>query len=146
MAPSAGISPASPTFEASRSMIKLRGRWGFTMYDLRFTSGWNECGRSSFVNRKSQIKRRGSLRPRTRVSGRRLVEPEVVATSPGRIKSPVPVYCGFDSESGALIRAFTGLSPIPTECIGLYPLRAGEFTIYDSRFTKQQPMARARKS
>ena len=26
-----------------------------------------------------------------------LVEPEVVATSPIRIKSPVPVYCGFDS-------------------------------------------------
>src|SRR5438874_12342789 len=29
---------------------------------------------------------------------RRLVEPEVVATSPNRIKSPVPVYCGFSSE------------------------------------------------
>ena len=27
-----------------------------------------------------------------------LVEPEVVATSPDRIKSPVPVYCGFSSE------------------------------------------------
>ena len=27
----------------------------------------------------------------------RLVEPEVVATSPYRIKSPVPVCCGFDS-------------------------------------------------
>ena len=26
-----------------------------------------------------------------------MVEPEVVATSPNRIKSPVPVYCGFDS-------------------------------------------------
>src|SRR5438046_181124 len=26
-----------------------------------------------------------------------LVEPEVVATSPNRIKSPVPVYCGFSS-------------------------------------------------
>jgi len=26
-----------------------------------------------------------------------LVEPEVVATSPNRIKSPVPVCCGFDS-------------------------------------------------
>ncbi len=26
-----------------------------------------------------------------------LVEPEVVATSPCRIKSPVPVCCGFDS-------------------------------------------------
>lgn len=29
--------------------------------------------------------------------GKELVEPEVVATSPCRIKSPVPVYCGFDS-------------------------------------------------
>src|SRR5690348_3347792 len=26
-----------------------------------------------------------------------MVEPEVVATSPNRIKSPVPVYCGFSS-------------------------------------------------
>jgi len=26
-----------------------------------------------------------------------LVEPEVVATSPYRIKSPVPVFCGFSS-------------------------------------------------
>ena len=27
-----------------------------------------------------------------------LVEPDVVATSPNRIKSPVPVFCGFSSE------------------------------------------------
>jgi len=32
----------------------------------------------------------------------KLVEPEVVATSPNRIKSPVPVCCGFDSVKGAL--------------------------------------------
>src|SRR5437016_2617720 len=38
----------------------------------------------------------GSLRPSLR-SGRRLVETDVVATSPYRIKSPVPVCCGFDS-------------------------------------------------
>jgi len=25
------------------------------------------------------------------------VEPEAVAASPGRIKSPVPVFCGFGS-------------------------------------------------
>ncbi len=30
-------------------------------------------------------------------SERRMVEPEVVATSPYRIKSPVPICCGFDS-------------------------------------------------
>jgi hypothetical protein len=29
----------------------------------------------------------------------KLVEPEVVATSPNRIKSPVPVCCGFDSKN-----------------------------------------------
>ena len=29
-----------------------------------------------------------------------MVEPEVVATSHYRIKSPVPVYCGFDSVNG----------------------------------------------
>src|SRR4029077_20911586 len=31
------------------------------------------------------------------LSSFKLVEPEVVATSPYRIKSPVPVCCGFDS-------------------------------------------------
>ena len=39
-----------------------------------------------------------------------MVEPEVVATSPYRIKSPVPVCCGFDSLNGARgrIRTCTG--------------------------------------
>jgi len=65
-----------------------------------------------------------------------LVEPEVVATSPCRIKSPMPVCCGFDSEKetgalelwsdGVLIRT----NPFPTlqhsipkmaECRGLAP-------------------------
>ncbi len=36
--------------------------------------------------------------PTVRRPGNELVEPEVVATSPNRIKSPVPVYCGFSSE------------------------------------------------
>ena len=36
-----------------------------------------------------------------------LVEPEVVATSPNRIKSPVPVYCGFSSENGGRERTCT---------------------------------------
>ena len=31
-----------------------------------------------------------------------MVEPEVVATSPNRIKSPVPVCCGFDSVHASL--------------------------------------------
>jgi hypothetical protein len=30
-------------------------------------------------------------------SPKALVEPEAVAASPGRIKSPVPVFCGFGS-------------------------------------------------
>ena len=32
------------------------------------------------------------------IAPKALVEPEVVATSPNRIKSPVPVCCGFDSK------------------------------------------------
>src|ERR1044072_1357992 len=38
--------------------------------------------------------------PTVRRPGDELVEPEVVATSPYRIKSPVPVCCGFDSVKG----------------------------------------------
>ena len=34
----------------------------------------------------------------------RMVEPEVVATSPCRIKSPMPVCCGFDSRLRAALR------------------------------------------
>ena len=36
--------------------------------------------------------------------GKELVEPEVVATSPYRIKSPVPVCCGFGSRKWKLAR------------------------------------------
>ena len=35
--------------------------------------------------------------PAIRRPGKKVVEPEVVATSPCRIKSPMPVCCGFDS-------------------------------------------------
>lgn len=38
------------------------------------------------------------------IAPKALVEPEVVATSPCRIKSPVPVCCGFDSEGLAAKR------------------------------------------
>src|SRR5262245_52146970 len=34
----------------------------------------------------------------------KLVEPEAVATSPYRIKSPVPVCCGFDSSKSMKLR------------------------------------------
>ena len=40
--------------------------------------------------------------------GNEMVEPEVVATSPNRIKSPVPVYCGFSSLHGARGRDASG--------------------------------------
>src|SRR5438094_181894 len=39
--------------------------------------------------------------------GNELVESEVVATSPYRIKSPVPVCCGFDSVNGGRERTCT---------------------------------------
>ena len=46
------------------------------------------------------------------------MEPEVVATSPNRGKSPVPVYCGFDSVK--LIPNLPCSIPIPNrDCITL---------------------------
>src|SRR2546423_7709590 len=49
--------------------------------------GWNRTSIRAFKGRCPTIRRPGN----------ELVEPEVVATSPYRIKSPVPVCCGFDS-------------------------------------------------
>src|SRR5881409_3526698 len=49
--------------------------------------GWNRTSIRAFKGRCPTIRRPGN----------ELVEPEVVPTSPGRIKSPVPVCCGFDS-------------------------------------------------
>src|SRR5438552_6807316 len=49
--------------------------------------GWNCTNIRAFKGRCPTIRR----------PGKELVEPEVVATSPCRIKSPVPVCCGFDS-------------------------------------------------
>src|SRR5213596_2648375 len=48
--------------------------------------GWNCTNIRAFKGRCPTIRRPGN----------ELVEPEVVATSPYRIKSPVPVCCGFD--------------------------------------------------
>jgi len=39
--------------------------------------------------------------PTIRRPGNEMVEPEVVATSPNRIKSPVPVFCGFSSKNSS---------------------------------------------
>src|SRR5262245_65289393 len=49
--------------------------------------GWNRTSIRAFKGRCPTIRRPGN----------ELVESEVVATSPYRIKSPVPVCCGFDS-------------------------------------------------
>ena len=49
--------------------------------------GWNRTSILAFKGRCPTVRRPGN----------ELVEPEVVATSPCRIKSPVPVCCGFDS-------------------------------------------------
>ena len=46
--------------------------------------------------------------PTIRRPGNDLVEPEVVATSPNRIKSPVPVSCGFGSVRWPLSRNSAG--------------------------------------
>src|SRR5204863_5188983 len=50
--------------------------------------GWNRTSIRAFKGRCPTIRRPGN----------ELVEPEVVATSPYRIKSPVPVCCGFSSK------------------------------------------------
>ena len=49
---------------------------------------------------------------------KRLVEPEVVATSPNRIKSPVPVCCGFSSLKLVLAAGFApALATLSTSCL-----------------------------
>ena len=54
-----------------------------------------------------------------------MVEPEVVATSPNRIKSPVPVCCGFGSVRMVLA---TGVAPalatFSTSCLCYWTTRA----------------------
>ena len=50
--------------------------------------------------------------------GNGLVEPEVVATSPNRIKSPVPVCCGFDSLEMVLTAGLApALATLSTSCL-----------------------------
>jgi hypothetical protein len=47
-----------------------------------------------------------------------MVEPEVVATSPNRIKSPVPVCCGFDSVKLVLAAGVApALATFSTSCL-----------------------------
>jgi hypothetical protein len=48
------------------------------------------------------------------------VEPEVVATSPYRIKSPVPVCCGFSSRKVVLAAGFApALATFSTSCLSV---------------------------
>jgi hypothetical protein len=55
------------------------------------------------------------------------VEPEVVATSPNRIKSPVPVCCGFDSLKLVLAAGFApALATLSTSCLFCWTTRAME--------------------
>ena len=47
-----------------------------------------------------------------------MVEPEVVATSPSRIKSPMPVCCGFDSVELVLAAGVApALATFSTSCL-----------------------------
>src|SRR5262245_21195758 len=51
-------------------------------------------------------------------SERRIVEPEVVATSPCRIKSPVPVCCGFGSlKLACQAAARDSIKQCPPSCV-----------------------------
>ena len=59
--------------------------------------------------------------------GKELVEPEVVATSPYRIKSPVPVCCGFSSTKMVLAAGFApALATLSTSCLFCWTTRAKE--------------------
>ena len=54
-----------------------------------------------------------------------MVEPEVVATSPYRIKSPVPVCCGFSSRKVVLAAGFApALATFSTSCLFCWTTRA----------------------
>jgi len=56
-----------------------------------------------------------------------VVEPEVVATSPNRIKSPVPVCCGFSSTKMVLAAGFApALATLSTSCLFCWTTRAKE--------------------
>ena len=106
------------------------GRSGFTICERRWTR--RRPGRDQLVHRKPKIVNRNWLREtdshhRLRFQRatsscysipQKLVEPEVVATSPCRIKSPMPVCCGFDS-SGARGGTFTRTG----DALDVVPLR-----------------------
>lgn len=72
-----------------------------------------------------------------------MVEPEVVATSPYRIKSPVPVCCGFDSVKMVLAAGIApALATFSTSCLFCWTTRAENWSLQpvmlrQSFFTKE---------
>ena len=81
--------------------------------------------------------------------GNGLVEPEVVATSPNRIKRPVPVFCGFGSLKLVLAAGFApALATLSTSCLFCWTTRALEMEppagAAPARFSyKEDPQAAA---
>ena len=73
-----------------------------------------------------------------------LVEPEAVAASPNRIKSPVPVFCGFGSAQtgagersrtvvSALARPHSAVEPHPPELVSPAGLSPATWSLGGSR-------------
>ena len=68
--------------------------------------------------------------PAIRRPGKKVVEPEVVATSPNRIKSPVPVCCGFSSRKVVLAAGFApALATFSTSCLFCWTTRANNWSL-----------------
>jgi hypothetical protein len=110
MSKSAGEQPQMIKMVARRGYApRIPGCWpGVMLFHHRAGSGcraWIRTTIFSFKARCPTVGRLGKLacRPKPR---QRLVGPEVVATSPRRIKSPVPVCCGFEP-----VAAVAGLAP-----------------------------------
>ena len=128
---------AAPSISGCRPDVMLfhhRAR-GFAIYEGRFTSAasiWNTARQSQIQICKSNwLPRLDSHQDRRGQSpvccglhheANGMVEPEVVATSPYRIKSPVPVCCGFDSMKMVLAAGLAPALATPSTsclCIGL---------------------------
>src|SRR5882724_11947561 len=74
---------------------------------------------------------------------RKLVEPEVVATSPYPIKSRVPVCCGFGSVKMVLAAGVApALATISTSCLYYWTTRAAESESVNFGLTKSQAEAK----
>ena len=105
--PTSGCRPDVILFHHRAIGARLcRPRSAAARHALAF-SNFPRCGWSSTQPRSERLAAGNGFAPLTSLSKSdellitpsrsELVEPEVVATSPYRIKSPVPVCCGFDS-------------------------------------------------